>query len=496
MQLSDLSMSSNNTNIFSKLSELSDMSQVENNQTGGFFNFFCDETKIEKAVLEAARLKKYDIVDFFVEKDLISSYDFQDENGNTLLHYLVLDRDSVKKTIINILKKSNVSSFINIQNNNGDTPLILAVIGGHHDLCEHLIARGADKTIKNKQNVNVETETDINSSIMAKPLAKNTSVFNKITKQNDKQIFNPIIEFLISNKQHNPNTSDAHSFTAMNNTDTQKRSSDVMDTESFIKEMLERVNKKNHTEDLIVKLQQNGGSKCQTCQMTGGGCGCTNNESNVKQQNDSYSETETLLHTLKSFMQEQDGGAKKKRKQNKNEHTTGKRAIAKFIDYAAETTEKRGDELSRIINNQTTEIIENIIKKIQEIITKHKKDFEKVSPEVAKGGESVARVYKSALWSLVKNDPKNPPKSSLDIAVEVQKIVSKDQLLKIDYNEWFNILKKNREEREKERESKKAKLQESSTISLSTYNSDYSSDSMSDSSMGFSTMANASESSD
>lgn len=530
MQLSDFSMSSNNTNIFSNLSELSQSELSQIHQTGGFFNLFCEETKIDKAVLEAIRLKKYDIVDFFVDKDLITSYQYQDENGNTLLHYLALDYDSTWKIIEKILKRLDVKSFINIQNKNGDTPLILAVIGAQHDLCEKLIAHGADKAIKNKQQYCVDTETDTQtySPINVKPLRKENLVFNKIKSnkqgENQVEIFNPIIEFL-KQKPVQSNTTDPYSFTAMQgNTETDRSprlSIDSMDTEKFIIQMTNKLNKRRKsetfTDDLLKQLEQNGGCGCANNQsdlsqnedtdyllnefkaQNGGGINYSDTEQlintlkhamnqNQEQQggNTNYSETEQLLNKLKNYMDQpqnydQQGGVKKKGKAQKNKtvkkqnkHVMGKRTIPKFNEGAIDNddmTERRGDELSRIINNQTSEIISCIIKKIQEIITKNKKDFEKVSAEVAKGTEEVARIYKAALWSEVKNDSKNTTKSSLDVAVEVQKILSKEKLLKVDYKEWESIIKKHQEEKEKERKNKMNNVQESSTIGLSSESS-------------------------
>jgi ankyrin repeat protein len=138
MDLSELDTHTINTNVFSQLSELSQSEQTHI-QDGGFLDFLCNDSKTDKAVLEAVRLKKYDIVKFFIEKDLIESYEHQDENGNTLLHYLALDYETTWKLIEKILERSDIKSFINIQNKNGDTALILAVIGSHHDLCEKLV---------------------------------------------------------------------------------------------------------------------------------------------------------------------------------------------------------------------------------------------------------------------------------------------------------------------------------------------------------------------
>jgi len=534
MNLSELDTYSNNTNIFSNLSELSQSELTQIHQDGGFLDFLCGDSKIDKAVLEAVRLKKYDIVNFFVDKDLVESYNYQDENGNTLLHYLALDYESTRKIIKKLLERSDIRSFINIQNKNGDTPLILAVISSNHDLCEHLISRGADKTIKNKQEYCVDTETATHTqsshsssygdTISIKPLQKDMEIFKHLKANNSKQknlIFNPVIEFLKNESPNYDHTSEPYTFTAIRASDGQKsntQTSDVLDTEKFIEEMTRKLNNKdknqdNITDQLLRKLEQAGGALNDNnstdfllnelenkINKTGGSSNIYSdtdklintlknymknddlNQQQGGQRFNEYSETEQLINTLKAHMQqEQDGGAKRKtsktsktsKKTNKKTKTVmGKRALARFSEYAVELDNGSGTELARIINNQTSEIIENILKKIQEIITKNKDEFKKVSAEVAKGTEEVARIYKAALWSEVKNNEKNTTKSSLDVAVEVQKIVTKEKLLGVDYKKWKEILEKNREEKEKAMKNrpvnKDSSTQESSTITFSS----------------------------
>lgn len=448
---------------FSQLDELTASDFGDMVQTGGFFGLFGNTNKNDKAVLDAVRLKKYDIVAFFVDNDLIESYKCKDENGNTLLHYLAQDYDTTKHIINKILSRHDIKSFVNIQNNNGDTPLILSVVASNHDLCEQLIERGADKKIKNKLNYNVDSETEIdNKPLTVKPL-------NTFKKQS--QIFNPVFEMIkIDSYPANANTSSPRTFTAMGKTDEPLLLSNSVDTENFIKSITKKLNgykqDNNTSEGVTNELMQ---------KLMKGGCGCNNNTSEatlnfnggncdfsdtndikdaLKFDNEQYGgaeefDTETIIKTFKSHMQ--DGGA--------NKHITGVRQLRMPTDGAMDRT--HGAELSHIIVNQTSEIIGNIIKKIQEIITKNKKDFEKVSKDVAKATEEVAKVYKTALWSKLRNDPANSTKSALDIAVEIQKILNKELLLEVDYNHWDNVLKENAKNKEAK------KTQESSTISLS-----------------------------
>ncbi len=543
MHLSEFTVSSNNLNTFDNLSQLTESESTDIPQTGGFFGLFAEGSNIDRAVLEAVRLKKYDVVAFLVDKDLITTYRCKDENGNTLLHYLALDYDATSHIIDKIIKRKDVKSFINIQNNNGDTPLILSVIGSQHDLCEKFINKGADKTIKNSQSFSVETETDTTNSINVKPLST-TSFYNLSSEKekynrhkranyvlNEKEflkrpdIFNSLNKLFKNHHSHN-NTSVPNTFSElpMNSSpkspnifninspsDSDSLLNSSVNTEKFIIEITNKLNNEknaapgpqvnNLSDDLLKKLMNGGNNKGEQYDnmntefllnelqskmknMKGGDCGSyqdtedllktlKNNQSGGDGESDAYSNTDNLINTLRNHMvkQNQDGGVRKRKTSKKsNNKSKGKRIIPKFVDGRTfededdeDLKEPKYTELARILNNQTGDIIANIIKKIQEIITKNKKDFEKVSAEVAKGTEEVAKIYKSALWSSVKNDPKKALKSSLDIAVELQKILSKDLLLEVDYKKWEKIIKDHAEEK-----AKSIKMaQESSTISLS-----------------------------
>jgi hypothetical protein len=519
MHLSEFNVSTNNLNTFDNLSELSQSELTEIYQTGGFFGLFDGESKIDRATLEAVRLKKYDVVEFLVDKDLISSYKSQDENGNTLLHYLALDYDTTSHIIDKILKRRDVKSFINIQNNNGDTPLILSVIASQHDLCEKFINTGADKSIKNNQSLSIETETE---PLMVKPLSKHSPSYSWITdspRQNkNKKIFNPFMDFF---KKHSPRneTSDANTFSEMpmtnktqNVSDSDNLTESSVNTEKFIIEITNKLNNERNTvnkeanlsDDLLRKLM-NGGNNVEPQnantdteyllnelqnKMKGGDCNSEmntntdmlintlkthiNNQTGGNCGSETFSNTDNLINTLRNHVaqQDQEGGVRKRKTSNKKK-IVGKRSIPAFVDAAIaydddeedQEQPKKYGELARILNNQTGDIIATIIKKIQEIITKNKDEFkDKFSAAVAKGTEDVAKIFKSALWSSVKNDPKKALKSSLDIAVELQKILSKEKLLEVNFKEWEKIIKEHAQEKAKNME----KTQETSTITLSS----------------------------
>lgn len=135
-------------------------------QQGGFFGLFSSKNnKVDNVALKLARNgDKNGFLDFLINEDLITSFKTQDENGNTILHYLLMSSNPSINLIKKILARSDAKSFVNKQNKNGDTPLLVALKYGNHDLCTSLIDHGANKTIKNKKGEYIETETPYNGS--------------------------------------------------------------------------------------------------------------------------------------------------------------------------------------------------------------------------------------------------------------------------------------------------------------------------------------------
>jgi hypothetical protein len=126
------------------------MSNTGLNQAGGFFWNFSNGDNCDNIVMKAVQLRNYHVVDFFVNQNLIKNYGHKDANGCTLLHYLAREVSREVGPIIDkILEMPNIKSFINIQDNNGDTPLHVATKVGNHEIAEKLVFAGCDKSKKN-----------------------------------------------------------------------------------------------------------------------------------------------------------------------------------------------------------------------------------------------------------------------------------------------------------------------------------------------------------
>ena len=132
-------------------------------------------------------------------------------------------------------------------------------------------------------------------------------------------------------------------------------------------------------------------------------------------------------------------------------------------------SESRGTELSRIINNQVTDIINRTIDTIKGIIDENKKDFKGI-----KADDDTARAFKSLIWKMLRE--KYPEKkSALDIAVEMEKELAKDVLLSFDTKEIKSMVK-TLKEHFAEKEKRKAEISdqkgEKSSESISSTSAD------------------------
>ena len=414
---SDFNLSDITTNSLNNLSDLSDMSELspltfEPAQNGGGFIhnlLFGSTSSIDKDALDAARDKNFAVVEFLIQKNHIKNFAAKDKDGNTLLHYLVSVPNPNKSLINVLLQNKSVKSFINAQNKDGDTPLLLAVKSGHHDLCYELEKAGADKKIKNNSGHNVDTETEIPEENVFKATV---GPLENGTKMSPKEVDNILapIKALLFNAKQSPKTSEPGPLTL---------SASVKDTPEFIKQQHHKLNSKDsETENLIKQLEN---------KQTGG----------------SLEDTADSLVTAISHYNQAGGFISGTRKLN---------------HYSNDT--KRYGELGKLVNDKTGDIINQTIKNIQQIISDNKKDFKGI-----KDDETTARAFKSLVWKSIK-DAHPELKSSLDVAVEMEKVISKDELKKYSakqIREMVDILSKKQSEREE-------RLRQSSTsdVSVST----------------------------
>lgn len=74
----------------------------------------------------------------------------KNSNGDTCMHLLVPlyeNNDEIASVVDNIFSENDCSNFINIQNNSGQTPMLIAVMNDLNDLAEKMENSGADPSI-------------------------------------------------------------------------------------------------------------------------------------------------------------------------------------------------------------------------------------------------------------------------------------------------------------------------------------------------------------
>jgi len=424
MNFLDIDLSDVTTNTLNTLSDISNSSSQEKPSYkqggGGILDFLFGQntaSKADRAVLEAAKLKKYELVEFMIERSAVN-LSAQDKDGNTVLHYLVSTSNPNQELIKKILNLPNVKEFVDIQNNKGDSPLFVAVMNDHHDLCSDLINTGKARTdIRNFEGFRVASESQTPTSEFIKqevsalplrdrhsdsmfgsptsPLSINSPIFvTQITKEESDKIFEPFMK-LFNRKLDEPlkNTSEAASL-----------------------------------KGLETEKQDN---------QEGGNCGCGSKPPVVQ------ADTESLLNDLQKYFSVQEGGKKK---------VSGKRKVT-VTKKRKSSVNERNFELGRILNTQTDEIIKKVVDKIQKMIEDDKKHFKGLVAD-----EATARAAKAVLWKMVKE--KNPElKSSLDVAIEMEKLATDEVIKGLKVATIKSIMKdieKHRSEKDKEREKKKS----------------------------------------
>jgi hypothetical protein len=369
----------------------------KNNQNGGFLDF----TDYSKLLFEASEQKNWSALNFLIKSSEIKKIKYVDNNGQTILHHLVkhYKEDPQIASVINtILTRSDAKDLINIQDNNGNTPLHLAVIAGLDSLCDDFIKVGANKSIKNKAGLYIESETETESRVpqtVNSPQSDNSgspSVFiskkdlDRSARKEDSVFVSNILNSL-NNDKKSTDTSEAKGFTEFNisgpitkdnlsvKKNTYSEFSNLINTSEFIDDLVSKYNSK-----------QIGGKKTRKL----------NTNSHLK------SETGMTM--------------------NKTSTVDIPSSNTYEIEQSSETSERSEmsgrsemSELSRMINNQATEIHERTIKKIMEII--------KVS-------EQEARTMKAYIYNEVKTQ--HPELNNFDRAVEMEKRITKEYLQKLD----------------------------------------------------------------
>ena len=164
--MNNSSHKSNLINLFNNLSETSNNFLTEINQNfnkqiklygGDSHDCPCVDS------LKAFNAGNVDL-GLYILKDKNCCFYCKDENGNTLLHHLIQcctkynNNNKYISVLINALKLPDVADFINIQNSNGTTAILLAVENENEVVANKLDEAGADKSIADNTGNYLQTD--------------------------------------------------------------------------------------------------------------------------------------------------------------------------------------------------------------------------------------------------------------------------------------------------------------------------------------------------
>lgn len=143
--------------------------------------------------------KNFELI-LYILKQNNCCFKCQNKDGNTILHLLVqlYNLNDELKDSVDSLLKTNCLDFINIQNNQGQTPILLAVMDDNDILAEKLENAGADGSIedingnfvgsKNNETKSNESDAKLESELDSVPIKNIYNVFNIIIhKEQEKE---------------------------------------------------------------------------------------------------------------------------------------------------------------------------------------------------------------------------------------------------------------------------------------------------------------------
>ena len=364
------------------------------NMSGGYF--WNRTSKNDVKALEAARSNQQDVINFFINNDLIDNYTCKDNEGCTILHYL--SRNNANPQVVNnILSRNDVSSFINLKDNQGNTPVVTAVKYDNHEFAQKLVNFGADLNIKNNEGFHVE----------ATDSATYQEGGNRTT--------------------HNGLRNMLNKFKKLNNTLSATETSGMPDTLSAIQQNeFHGGNRNSGSNEIKLNITTTENFvKPEPLYHSGG----TETHRSVVQDTYTIQNTEQFIDQLvNNYVNKVNhtGGA--------NRVLLGQRRLNTYSNYANAKPQKK-----RMFNEQVDEIHQRVMKKLMKLLKT--KDEDKV------------KAYKSLIYNKVKTD--KPELKNMDRALEMEKLTTSKMVEELtkkrkkDIDAIVKSIKKRREEHAK-----------------------------------------------
>jgi hypothetical protein len=166
----------------------------------------------------------------------------RDSEGNTILHLLIPfyeENKEIANVIDDILLNENCLQFINIQNNLGETPMLLAVMNDLDELAEKMENAGANPSIADNEGNLIRSETNDNDN----DNNETDAIPESKIKQNIMNIFN----FVIPKREENNLTS----LNLSNDEDESNNDTNFanLDTDNFMENIKSKINSSINNKD-------------------------------------------------------------------------------------------------------------------------------------------------------------------------------------------------------------------------------------------------------
>jgi len=362
-------------------------------QKGGFLDWILGDSK--NIVFTALVKNRPDVALFLMEngQELDLSM-VNNDNGMTSLHYLVIygSQDSnLGQRVLDIIANNDISEVVNATDKKGNTPLHYAVEVGNNVMATALIAKGAQKNVENNEGFAVATESQ----------ALNPAVVPVVVLEKDPSVF-------VQKECKQPDRDIEHVVPATTDDGLQQRLANV----------IADFKNRTVTTDSMGPLNLDTATATAPAQMTAGSG--IYNKWNTKTDSmvlDSEAFIRTLLNKFNN--QSMRGGTKTSvighRKLNTySEMSLGGGSSDEFDEFSDDEGDSDTARLARSIKNQTEEIRERVLKRIQDLMS--------VDAEVA-------RNYRAALYKMIREN--HPELNNVDRHVEMEKMVSSNEALTI-----------------------------------------------------------------
>lgn len=174
----------------------------------------------------------------YILKQKNCCFSCRNSDGNTILHLLVPfynANDEIKEQLNEVLD-GNCSEFINIQNNEGQTPVLLAVMEDDENLAEKMENAGADISIEDNNGNFVGSKND-NKNIQSSDI--NSDKQSESVSVPIKNIYN-VFNFIVQNPQNPELTSLGINDISEPNDNTNTNTMNL-DTDEFMKAIKEKI---------------------------------------------------------------------------------------------------------------------------------------------------------------------------------------------------------------------------------------------------------------